>query len=77
MCRKKVSILSAFLIIHLNLSRFSETEGAAVLTLLLSRYTISIKDEPQFVGETYEQRKARVLDAQSILTLAYVELLLL
>ncbi|KIK42697.1 hypothetical protein CY34DRAFT_83093 [Suillus luteus UH-Slu-Lm8-n1] len=50
--------------------KFSETEGAAVLTLLISRYTISIKDEPQFVGETYEQRKARVLDAQSILTLA-------
>ncbi|KAG1760759.1 cytochrome P450 [Suillus occidentalis] len=50
--------------------KFSETEGAAVLTLLISQYTISIKDEPQFVGETYEQRKARVLDAQSILTLA-------
>lgn len=50
--------------------KFAETEGAAVLTLLISRYTISIKDEPQFVGETFEQRKARVLDAQSILTLA-------
>lgn len=72
-----MSIFSAFLIIHLNLPRFAETEGVAVLTLLISRYTISIKDEPQFVGETYEQRKARVLDAQSILTLAYVEPLLL
>ncbi|KAG1746237.1 cytochrome P450 [Suillus occidentalis] len=57
--------------------KFAETEGAAVLTLLISRYTISIKDEPQFAGETYEQRKARVLDAQSLLTLAYVELPLL
>ncbi|KAG2359627.1 cytochrome P450 [Suillus spraguei] len=50
--------------------KFSETEGAAVLTILISQYTISIKDEPQFAGETYEQRKARVLYAQSILTLA-------
>ncbi|KAG2144406.1 cytochrome P450 [Suillus bovinus] len=50
--------------------KFSETEGAAVLTMLISQYTISIKDEPQFAGETYEQRKARVLDARSIITLA-------
>ncbi|KAG1748243.1 614 534 cytochrome P450, partial [Suillus paluster] len=50
--------------------KFSETEGTAVLTILLSRYTISIKDEPQFAGETFEQRKARVLNARSQLTLA-------
>lgn len=50
--------------------KFSETEGAAVLTILISQYTISIKDEPQFAGETYEQRKARVLHAQTMLTLA-------
>ncbi|KAG1876299.1 cytochrome P450 [Suillus subluteus] len=50
--------------------KFAETEGAAVLTILISQYIISIKDEPQFAGETYEQRKARVLDAQSMLTLA-------
>ncbi|KAG2123324.1 cytochrome P450 [Suillus cothurnatus] len=50
--------------------KFSETEGAAVLTILISRYIISIKDEPQFAGETYEQRKSRILHAQSILTLA-------
>jgi len=73
MRRKKVSVLTLFLIIHLNTFRFSETEAAAVLTILISRYTISIKDEPQFAGETFEQRKARVLDARSILTLAYVE----
>ncbi|KAG2031427.1 cytochrome P450 [Suillus americanus] len=50
--------------------KFAETEGAAVLTILISQYIISIKDEPQFAGETYEQRKARVLDAQTMLTLA-------
>lgn len=72
-----MSILSLFFVIHLNLVRFAETEAAAVLTILISRYTISIKDEPQFAGETYEQRKARVLDARSKITLTYVGLLLL
>ncbi|OAX42462.1 cytochrome P450 [Rhizopogon vinicolor AM-OR11-026] len=50
--------------------KFSETEAAAVLTILISRYTVSIKDEPQFAGETHEQHKARILDARSVLTLA-------
>ncbi|KAG2128701.1 cytochrome P450 [Suillus clintonianus] len=50
--------------------KFSETEGAAVLTILMSQYTVSIKDEPQFASETFEKRRARVLDAQSVLTLA-------
>ncbi|KAH7923074.1 cytochrome P450 [Leucogyrophana mollusca] len=50
--------------------KFSETEGTAVLTLLVSRYKIEIKEEPQFASETFEQRKARVLSARSIVTLA-------
>ncbi|KAJ8592967.1 cytochrome P450 [Rhizopogon salebrosus TDB-379] len=50
--------------------KFSETEGAAVLTLLISQYAVSIKDEPQFAGESHEQRRTRVLDASSTLTLA-------
>lgn len=54
--------------------KFSETEGAAVLTILISQFIISIKDEPQFASETYEQRKARVLDARAMLTLAPIHL---
>ncbi|KAH7905463.1 cytochrome P450 [Hygrophoropsis aurantiaca] len=50
--------------------KFSETEGTAVLTLLVSRFKIEIKEESQFAAETFEQRKARVLDARSIVTLA-------
>jgi len=50
--------------------KFSETEGAAVLSILILQYTISVKDEPQFAGESFEQRKARLLDARSVLTLA-------
>ena len=69
--------LLILILVHffLNVFRFSETEGAAVLTMLFSQYTVSIKDEPQFAGESFEQRKARVLDAKSILTLAYAQCL--
>jgi len=52
--------------------KFSETEGTAVLTLLISRYRVEIKDEPQFAHETWEQRKERVLRAESRVTLAPV-----
>ena len=31
--------------------RFFETEGIAVLAMLVSQYKIAIKEEPQFVGE--------------------------
>lgn len=41
--------------------RFAETEAVAALTLLVSQYRIEVKAEPQFAGETFEQRKARVL----------------
>jgi len=72
-----VSTLSLSLTFHLNLLRFAETEGAAVLTILISQYIISVEDELQFSGETYEERKARVLDARSTPALAHVEFLLL
>ncbi|KDR79851.1 hypothetical protein GALMADRAFT_265094 [Galerina marginata CBS 339.88] len=49
--------------------KFFETEGIAVLTMLVSRYKISIKEEPQFAGETLEQRKARVFRTDNALTL--------
>ena len=41
--------------------RFSETEAVAIISLLVSRYKIEVKDEPQFAGETFEQRKERLL----------------
>jgi cytochrome P450 len=48
--------------------KFFETEGIAILTMLVSHYKISIKEELQFAGETFEQRKARVLAARAGLT---------
>ncbi|KAH7909584.1 cytochrome P450 [Hygrophoropsis aurantiaca] len=49
--------------------KFAETEGTAVLTLLVSHFKIEIKEESQFAAESFEQRKARVLNARSIITL--------
>ena len=55
--------------------RFFETEGIAILTMLVARYRIEIKDEPQFAGETAEERRERVLSARSGLTLTCVPVL--
>jgi hypothetical protein len=40
--------------------RFFETEGMAIMTMLVSRYKIEVKEEPEFAGETFEDRYARV-----------------
>ncbi|KAI0811261.1 cytochrome P450 [Irpex lacteus] len=52
--------------------RFFETEGIAILTLLVSRYKIEVKEEPQFAHETFDERKERVLRAKPGLTLTPV-----
>jgi hypothetical protein len=43
-----------------NVSRFFETEGIAIMTILVSRYKIEIKEEPKFAGESFEERYARI-----------------
>jgi hypothetical protein len=42
------------------LFRFFETEGIAIMTMLVSRYKIEVKEEPEFAGETFEERYARI-----------------
>ncbi|KAK7457058.1 hypothetical protein VKT23_010360 [Stygiomarasmius scandens] len=49
--------------------KFFETEGIAVLTMLVSRYKIEVKEEPRFAGETLEERKARIFATKPGLTL--------
>ncbi|PPQ79631.1 hypothetical protein CVT25_003216 [Psilocybe cyanescens] len=51
--------------------RFFETEAVATLAMLVSRYKITIKEEPQFAGETFEQRKTRVMACERFLTTVY------
>ena len=45
-------------------SRFFETEA-----ILVSRYKIEVKEEPQFSGESFESRKERILASKGGLTL--------
>ncbi|KAH9998676.1 cytochrome P450 [Russula vinacea] len=40
--------------------RFFETEGIAIMSMLVSRYKIEVKEEPEFAGETFEERYARI-----------------
>jgi hypothetical protein len=43
-----------------NVFRFFETEGIAIMMMLVSRYKIEVKEEPEFSGETFEERYARI-----------------
>jgi len=48
--------------------KFSETEGVAAITMLVSRYKIEVKEEPQFAAESFEEKKARILAAAAVVT---------
>ena len=52
--------------------RFAETEGTAVLVMLVSHYRITVKEEPQFVGETFEEKKSRILSSHLAVTVTCV-----
>ncbi|KAL0062629.1 hypothetical protein AAF712_010466 [Marasmius tenuissimus] len=54
--------------------KFFETEGIAILTILISNYKISLKEEPQFVGETTEQKKARIFATKPGITIAPIRM---
>ncbi|THV03109.1 cytochrome P450 [Dendrothele bispora CBS 962.96] len=49
--------------------KFFETEGITILTMLVSKYKIEVKEEPQYVNETFEERKARIFQTSPGLTL--------
>jgi len=36
--------------------------------MLMARYKVEVKEEPQFAGETFEERKARILSSFTVLT---------
>jgi hypothetical protein len=48
--------------------RFFETEGIAIMTTLVSKYRVEIKEEPEFAGETFEERYARITASREGLT---------
>ncbi|TFK27616.1 cytochrome P450 [Coprinopsis marcescibilis] len=49
--------------------RFFETEAVAVMAMFISKYKVSIKEEPQFSSETFEQRYERIFASKEVLTL--------
>ncbi|KAF8638029.1 hypothetical protein AX16_010661 [Volvariella volvacea WC 439] len=49
--------------------KFFETEGIAILTMLVSKYKIEVKPEPEFANESFEERRARVLSCRPGITL--------
>lgn len=49
--------------------RFAELETIVAIAMLVKKYKITVKEEPEFAGETFEQKKARVLMAKNGLTL--------
>lgn len=40
--------------------------------MLVSKFKIEVKDEPEFAAETFEEKKARILRGRQGLTLTYV-----
>lgn len=44
--------------------------------MLIARYRVELKEEPQFAHETFEQRKERILRCKPGITLTYVLALL-
>ena len=38
------------------------------MTMLVSKYKIEIKEEPEFAGETFEERYARIMACDQALT---------
>ena len=53
------------------LFRFFETESIAVITMVLLKYRVEVKEEPEFIDETFEQRFARITASDSYLTNTY------
>ena len=49
--------------------RFAELESMVAITMILQKYKITVKEDPKFAGETFEQKKERVLETKEGLTL--------
>jgi cytochrome P450 len=48
--------------------RFFETESIAVVTVMTMKYRVEVKEESEFIGETFEQRFARITASEQYLT---------
>jgi hypothetical protein len=39
--------------------------------MMLLKYSVEVKEEPEFIGETFEQRFARITSSEQIITNTY------
>jgi hypothetical protein len=51
--------------------RFFETESIAAITMMMLKYRVEVKEEPEFISETFEQRFARITASEQYLTNTY------
>jgi hypothetical protein len=51
--------------------RFFETEGIAVITMMMLKYRVEVKQDPEFAGETLEQCFARITSSEQYLSNTY------
>ncbi|KAN0127114.1 Cytochrome P450, partial [Lactarius tabidus] len=48
--------------------RFFETEGIAIITMMMLKYRVEVKQDPEFAGETLEQCFARITSSEQYLS---------
>ena len=63
--------VSKYLLYAIFFSRFFETESIAVIAMMILKYRIEVKEEPEFIGETFEERFARITASKIYLTNTY------
>lgn len=49
--------------------RFAEAQGVAILTYMIKHFRVEVLEEPQYAGETFDQRRKRLLRCRTALTL--------
>ena len=42
-----------------------------MITMMMSKYRVEVKEEPEFIGETFEQRFARITASELYITTTY------
>ena len=52
--------------------RFAELESTVAIAMIVRKYKITVKEEPRFAGETFQQKFDRVLKNRNRLTLTWV-----
>jgi hypothetical protein len=66
---KKVAIILTPSTITDSLSRFAEVEATVALSMLVRNYRIEIQADPRFAGETFKERRSRILAFKDIVSL--------